>query len=732
MVKSNLTQARKRDDVNMARPFGGLRVLFDTRYVNDERACRSVGQDALDEAGGAIKCAYEDVLTPAKAQFLLGVIKQASEFLSSALYVERRDMGVLRLQAVSDESSELCDRPGLAIPPDYIANGLFDVDLVIFVTTWPARRSVRGFAEPCLYDDVSGRPIAGYINFSPRKLDSVATSFPTAIHELFHVLGFKRGIFPTFRDPDYVELKESFILGMDVLTRETLVTTNAVARARAHFDCPTLVGVPLENKNGDPGDHWDKTALGDDLMTAALAPRFPPLSHVTLGALADSGWYRVDYRRSSTFLFGSRQGCSFLSQPCDMRISDGYAECVAPMSCAFDQRSYGSCPNSSVYAGRCLIPDTSVSCFDGVDPSTGAVLDSADAVGPEMRCFMNKPAGGSLRANCLRHRCSGGTLSVEIGNSWYMCSEAARIVSTANGGELQCPASGDLCCTCSGSAICLRGRCACSAGFEGANCSEQLPLPIGSLAEVVPPVELKPANPIVDVPSMVGGAGALELPAIIGIAVGGVVCMILCFVILALFVRSRRQRQLDDAASAVLGGRGITTVGSGRRGRAQTPPDTEPWDPSRSGMQPTLSRGRNSPMHSAVHSGIHDDIAFQTVRNNGSSNGFGTVSRNASQHHQQQQQRNNQMRQRPLNISRESKMGVSSKMMRMSTAVGGVAVATLFKATALWDCAPDEHDELAFHEGDVLDVLDDADPEWWVCRLRDTVGTAPSTYLVRQ
>jgi hypothetical protein len=413
------------------------------------------------------QCAYEDVLTPAKAQFLLGVLKQASEFLSSALYVERFQQSMLKLIPISDESSELCDQPGLAVPPDYIINGLFDVDLVIFVTTWPARRSVRGFAQPCLYSDVNGRPVAGYINFSPRKLDSVATSFPTAIHELFHVLGFKRSIFPTFRDSNYTELKENFILGMDVLSRETLVTANAVERARAHFDCPELNGVPLENKNSDPGDHWEKTSLGDDLMTAALAPRFPPLSHITLGALADSGWYRVDYRRSSTFLFGSRQGCTFLSQPCSMRINDGYSECVAPTSCAFDQRSYGSCPNASVYSGPCLIPDTSVSCIDGVDPSTGAVLDKGDVVGPEVRCFMNKPAGGSLRANCLRHRCVDNQLSVELGGSWYMCSEAARIVSTTGGGELQCPASGDLCCPCTGSSLCLRGRCACNAGLRG-------------------------------------------------------------------------------------------------------------------------------------------------------------------------------------------------------------------------------------------------------------------------
>jgi hypothetical protein len=54
-VNAPLGELHKRDDINAARPFGGLRVLFDTRYVNDERACRAVGQNASDEAGGPIK-----------------------------------------------------------------------------------------------------------------------------------------------------------------------------------------------------------------------------------------------------------------------------------------------------------------------------------------------------------------------------------------------------------------------------------------------------------------------------------------------------------------------------------------------------------------------------------------------------------------------------------------------------------------------------------------------------
>lgn len=153
---------RKRDDATTPRSYGGLRVLFDTRFVNDERACREVGQEASDEAAGALKCAYEDVLTPSKADFLLGVLQQAQKFLSTSLYAERFERA-LTLQGETDEQSPLCETP-LFVPPEYVGSGLLDADLVVFVTTWPARRNVRGYAQPCLFDMISGRPIAGYID----------------------------------------------------------------------------------------------------------------------------------------------------------------------------------------------------------------------------------------------------------------------------------------------------------------------------------------------------------------------------------------------------------------------------------------------------------------------------------------------------------------------------------------------------------------------------------------
>lgn len=57
------------------------------------------------------------------------------------------------------------------------------------------------------------------------------------------------------------------------------------------------------------------------------------------------------------------------------------------------------------------------------------------------------------------------------------------------------------------------------------------------------------------------------------------------------------------------------------------------------------------------------------------------------------------------------------------------AAETLFVVTALWDCVPDAADELAFKAGDVLDVLDDSDSEWWFCRRGAFSGNVPVQYV---
>ena len=53
-----------------------------------------------------------------------------------------------------------------------------------------------------------------------------------------------------------------------------IITPKVVEKARQHFDCPDMDGVPLEISGGDgqKGIHWEKTVMGIDYMTAATQP----------------------------------------------------------------------------------------------------------------------------------------------------------------------------------------------------------------------------------------------------------------------------------------------------------------------------------------------------------------------------------------------------------------------------------------------------------------------------
>ncbi|XP_029363576.1 GRB2-related adapter protein 2a [Echeneis naucrates] len=51
---------------------------------------------------------------------------------------------------------------------------------------------------------------------------------------------------------------------------------------------------------------------------------------------------------------------------------------------------------------------------------------------------------------------------------------------------------------------------------------------------------------------------------------------------------------------------------------------------------------------------------------------------------------------------------------------------------ALYDFSAEEDDELGFHAGDVIEVLDRSDSSWWRGRLRGKTGLFPANYTIQQ
>lgn len=664
-----------------------IRVLFDTRYVNDEITCRDAGQVTLDQlayeslgsSAPRITCGEADVLTVDKAAVLLTVLNDASSYLSNTFALVRPIVGSLKLTLndpndtfVTPGPTLLCNRVGLAVPPEYAEVGVPDVDLIVFVTTWPVLGTFRGYAEPCQFDADTGRPIVGFINLNPAKLDSLTQNFPTVVHELFHVLGFKENVFPRFvNDLTLPALNKSDP------ERPVLQSPKVLERARIHFNCSTLTGAPMEAA----ADHWKKTVFGDDLMTAAVGQRFPPLSYTTLAAFEDSGWYTVDYRRASSLVFGRSMGCAFVEQKCETRIIDGYSPCGASKrACAFDQRSYGACPEFSALLGECLIPSNTVSCVDGL----GGADAELDTPGPDSRCF-----GINDEAHCLLARCEG-TNEVRVtwkGQSYSCLGDVPRIVKLVDGSELRCPSASDFCgCQCDSGGVCLRGRCVCQAGRDGSRCELSLPAFNAVQSPTKPVPKLTPRFPIIATAAPTtappaSGAAPEEVPLlpIIAGAGGGIVVLICLGLIVMIYVRrSMQQRRARGAAV-------------GRRQRADASANPIAMVP------------------------------------------FGTMPSNEPFNNQQQPTRSRQMR-RPVKRSREngpptidraSKRGLSPR----TPQAAGKVVPVLFDAVGVWDCYPDDTDELAFCAGDTLEVLDDSDENWWVCRLNGRIGNVPATFL---
>lgn len=50
-------------------------------------------------------------------------------------------------------------------------------------------------------------------------------------------------------------------------------------------------------------------------------------------------------------------------------------------------------------------------------------------------------------------------------------------------------------------------------------------------------------------------------------------------------------------------------------------------------------------------------------------------------------------------------------------------------AEALWDHITMDHEELGFHAGDLIEVMDIADKDWWWGAIEDREGWFPATFV---
>jgi hypothetical protein len=161
-------------------------------------------------------------------------------------------------------------------------------DLLVYVSETPLPRGVLGGASVCWSRAESRLPVVASILVNSHEiplmqregiLDAVLQ------HELLHALGFNRGS---------IEQRQ---LAVGLAGPDPRFTgTEALAAYRSVPGRVNRDGLPPLENTGGPGtreSHWRWSDLAPELMTSYFSlGTFTPLSHLTVGALADLG-YRV-------------------------------------------------------------------------------------------------------------------------------------------------------------------------------------------------------------------------------------------------------------------------------------------------------------------------------------------------------------------------------------------------------------------------------------------------------
>lgn len=368
--------------------------------------------------------------------------------------------------------------PNSCSPIDIPENFIFFSDVVIFVSTdeiYPERR-VEAAAIHCVQSSITKRPIVGYIKYSPTlKFNSTNQADASyliwlSLHEITHILVMNKGLYS-----DYVDKETNEELGSDVVLSRRVMSNNVKSRysfiktpkvmekARKHFNCDLIKGVPLENKGGagTTMSHWSKKYMNTDYMIGDSYIE-NILSDITLALFEDSGWYDVDYTKANVFVWGKGKGCDFFNLQCMSNLKTLFKDefCMEPNQevCSITKKSRGLCEmekENGEYRGtdflmdKCPIPGNFLettkdddeekeikekgqhyyynSCRYGVRKNI-----ELESIGENSSCFNGryKKKKDSI-ALCLEYHCNGETknYSVIIKGKEYRCNSKTDVIS---------------------------------------------------------------------------------------------------------------------------------------------------------------------------------------------------------------------------------------------------------------------------------------------------------------
>ncbi|KAK6183692.1 hypothetical protein SNE40_011122 [Patella caerulea] len=379
-----------------------------------------------------------------------------------------------RIPMVHLEGFNLYDRSNISATYEVYEQGVGvpDTDFILYITSQTTTtcqrgdRVVYGYAANCQVDQ-NGRPIAGVVNFCPATLKQSKEYtqdhlYITALHEMFHALGFSKTMFTEFRDCSKSEdgsncptQSQPVLRPVDGVTR--LTTPSVKQKTQQHFACRTeaIYGGPMDSKNNIITSHWDSRIMhGSLMMSQSVQPHLTYIDEITLAVFEDSGWYKVDYSQADRFLWGKGQGCKF-----------GLKEYCGSQREFFCQGSGNGCDYMALDKGVCrtdthikpcriYTPSSQDQCFKkfGVRYSN----DYGETFSESSRCFVSSLFPKYINTSeiesvgrCYEHRCKrAGHVQIKLRKSdWIDCLPGSSIQITGYSGSIVCPSNPHILCS---------------------------------------------------------------------------------------------------------------------------------------------------------------------------------------------------------------------------------------------------------------------------------------------
>ena len=400
------------------------------------------------------------------------ILKETREEFSKFLQVVHRNFNISHLK---DEIIKVC---GLnSIGKDY-SNFLIENDLIIFPMFKDLGRETLAAAGPCLIGDKTYRPHGGilYIN-SNIKLDITNTKIYMKnifFHEITHILIFH----PYFFENLGLTKTEGSI--------NYISSPKVLEKARKHFNCSSLQGVPLENQGeeGSIGSHWEsRYMLGDYMISTNYLDVV--ISDITLALFEDSRFYKVNYYSGGLFKFGENKGCDFFDTKCIVNgkaTFDEFCNVKDEPKCSSSRTLKSSCfiydyesliPYEYRYFGNShrggfwpadYCPVALEIFFDGTEDyfpthcqlgTSTLSKEYGETIGKNSFCFMSSllPESSSNEisqmAICYEVECdtNNNNIIVKLDNENIICPTEGGLIDNISGfkGSINCPKYSDIC-----------------------------------------------------------------------------------------------------------------------------------------------------------------------------------------------------------------------------------------------------------------------------------------------